>query len=203
VTLCFRVDGLPGSGVLPKPVIRHVLARIVSTRASRHADLVDVLPYVSAEIIYCRERARQARERAEATTAAEAKRDHLAAEERWLALAHSHELQQRLSTMLHEQERSGSDRTGSIARMARERGGAFDPEVVVIMSSAFSAVFADLGLSDHDEAVAIRAARRIIELASVGERDLERLKAATIRWVTEWAREKPADLLLARPTKSK
>jgi hypothetical protein len=60
-----------------------------------------------------------------------------------------------------------------------------NPEIVAIMGSAFSAVFVDLGLSDRDDAVALRAARRIIELAAAGERDPERLKAATIRWVTE------------------
>jgi hypothetical protein len=60
-----------------------------------------------------------------------------------------------------------------------------------LMGSAFSAVFADLGLSDRDDAIALRAARRIIELAAAGERDPERLRAATIRWVTEWAKTKP------------
>ena len=59
-----------------------------------------MLQSISAEIIYCRERARQAREKADTASAAEAKRDHLAAEARWLSLAHSHELQQQLSTML-------------------------------------------------------------------------------------------------------
>jgi hypothetical protein len=144
---------------------------------------------VSAEIIYCHERARQAREKADAATAAEAKSDYLAAEGRWLAMARSYELQQRLSTMLGG-EALGNE-PGSITRMAREGGRAFDPEVVAIMSSAFSAVFADLGLSDRKDAVALRAARHIIELVSAGERDPARLKAATIRWVTEWARETP------------
>jgi hypothetical protein len=48
----------------------------------------DALQYVSAEIIYCRERARQAREKAEAAATTETK--YLAAEARWLALARSH-----------------------------------------------------------------------------------------------------------------
>jgi hypothetical protein len=47
-------------------------------------------------------------------------------------------------------------------------------------------------LSLLPKAVALRAARRIIELAAAGERDPERLRAATIRWVTEWPRETPA-----------
>jgi hypothetical protein len=178
------------TGVCRKHTIRHVFGRIVLTRALGHAGPVDMLQSVSAEMIYCRERARQAREKADAATVAEAKTDYLAAEGRWLALAHSYELQQRLSTMLHEHEPSNG--TGSIARMAREGGRAFDPEVVAIMGSAFSAVFADLRLSDRDDAVALRAARRIIELAAAGERDPERLRAATIRWVTEWVRETPA-----------
>jgi Tripartite tricarboxylate transporter family receptor len=103
-----------------------------------------------------------------------------------LALARSYELQQRLSTLLHEHENSNG--TTSITRMPRVGGPAFDPEVVAIMASAFGAVFADLGLSDRDDAVALRAARRIIELAAAGARDPETLRAATIRWVTEWAK---------------
>jgi hypothetical protein len=150
---------------------------------------VNLVQYVSAQIVYARERARQARERAEAATETEAKRNHLAAEERWLALARSYELQGRLSTMLHEPEHR--DGTASIARKLGVGGRAFDPEVVSVLGSAFSAVFADLGLSDRDDERALRAARRIIELAAAGERDPEKLKVATIRWVTDWAKPKP------------
>jgi hypothetical protein len=64
---------------------------------------------------------------------------------------------------------------------------AFDPEVVAIINSAFSAVFADLRLSDRDDAVALGVARRIIELAAAGERDPERLKATTLAWMPELA----------------
>jgi hypothetical protein len=81
-----------------------------------------MLQNVSAETIYCHERARQAREKADAATAAEARSDHLAAEAQWLALGHSHELQRRLSATL------GGN--ASIAQMAR----ALDPEVVAIIS---------------------------------------------------------------------
>jgi hypothetical protein len=52
---------------------------------------------ISAEIIYCRERARLAREKADAAMTAEAKNEHLAAEARWLALARSYEQHDRLS----------------------------------------------------------------------------------------------------------
>jgi hypothetical protein len=84
-------------------------------------------------------------------------------------LARSSELQQRLLTMLHEHEISNG--TAPIARIPRVEGRAFDPEVVAVMGCAFGAVFADLGLSDRDDAVSLRAGRRIIELAAAGERD--------------------------------
>jgi hypothetical protein len=84
-----------------------------------------------------------------------------------------------------------SNEAPSTAQMSRGKGRAFDPEVTAIVGFAFSAVFADLGLSDREDAVALRAARRIIELAAAGERDPERLRIATIRWVTEWAKTKP------------
>jgi hypothetical protein len=40
-------------------------------------------------------------------------------------------------------------------------------------------------LSDSDEVVALRAARRIIKPAAQGERDPERLKAVVLAWVTK------------------
>jgi hypothetical protein len=70
-----------------------------------------------------------------------------------------------------------------VIRMARERGRAFAPDVVAILSSAFQAVVTDLGLSDDDDAVALRAAQRILDLAAQGERDPERLKVATLACV--------------------
>jgi hypothetical protein len=48
------------------------------------------------------------------------------------------------------------------------------------VSSAFHTVFAELGLSNSDEIVALRIARRIIELAVRGERDPERLRAVVL-----------------------
>jgi hypothetical protein len=131
--------------------------------------------HLTAEIIYCQGRARLAREKAEAATTDRVRNDYLAAEGRWLALAHSHELQQRLSRMLDD---SGTP------RMGRDRGCAFEPEVVATISSAFRAVVAELDLLDRDEAVAIRAARRIIDLAASGESDPEKLKHAALRWMT-------------------
>jgi hypothetical protein len=53
------------------------------------------------------------------------------------------------------------------------------------VSFAFHTVFAELALSDSDEVVALRVARRIIDLASQGEHDPERLKAVVLAWVTK------------------
>ena len=85
-----------------------------------------MLETITAEIIYCRERARQARQNADAATADEAKHGYLAAEVRWLQLAHSHELQQRLSTMLGDR--------GRIPSTAGKLANAFEPEVIGTIS---------------------------------------------------------------------
>jgi hypothetical protein len=105
-----------------------------------------------------------------------------AAEARWLALARSYEQQDRLSKSL-----GGNQRTGAspVPRGAREKTHALEPEVVAVVSCAFHTVFAELGLLDSDEIVALRVARRIINLAAQGERDPERLKAVVLAWVTK------------------
>jgi hypothetical protein len=143
----------------------------VEPRGALHA-----VEIISAEIICCRERARLAREKADTTTP-EAKDNYLAAEARWLALARSYEQQYRLSKALE----GGSP----VSRGARKRTYALDPEAVAIVSSAFSTLFAELGLSDSDEVSALRVARRIIHLVLEGERDPDRLKAVVLAWVTK------------------
>jgi hypothetical protein len=142
-----------------------------------------MLQRVTAEIIHCQERARSAREKADVASTDKARGDHLAAEARWLALARSYQLQQRLSQVLGEN--ADTAETGSAVRITRARGRAFDPEDATIISSAFRAVLADLGITDGDEGVALRAAQRIIDLVAAGERDPERLKVATLAWVAK------------------
>ena len=141
-----------------------------------------MLETISAEIICCRERARLAREKAGTATTAQSKNDYLAAEARWLALARSCEQQVRLSKALGENERKEAR---PVSRGARERTYALDPEVVAIVSSAFHSVFAELGLSDSDDILALRLARRIIELAVGGERDPDKLRAVVLAWLTK------------------
>jgi hypothetical protein len=69
-----------------------------------------MLATISAEIIYCRERARLAREKANTATTAEVKNDYLAAEARWLPLARTYEQQDRLSKTLGGNERKDQSR---------------------------------------------------------------------------------------------
>jgi hypothetical protein len=63
---------------------------------------------------------------------------------------------------------------------AREPRGVFEPEDIAIISAAYYAALADLGLSDQEDAVTLLVARRVIELASEGERDPARLRAAIL-----------------------
>jgi hypothetical protein len=62
----------------------------------------------------------------------------------------------------------------------RAQPGSFDPEVVSAMATAYHAALKELGLSESDDAATRVVAKRIVELAALGERDPERLKAATL-----------------------
>jgi hypothetical protein len=138
---------------------------------------------VSPEIIYCHYQACLAREKADTASTEKSRDDHLSAEARWLALARSHQLQLRLSRMLGETQPTTG--TGPTVRTANGGTYAFDPDVVAIISSVFRAVVIDLALSAKDERVALRVAKRIIELVAAGEKDPKRLIAATLNWVTK------------------
>jgi hypothetical protein len=96
-------------------------------------------------------------------------------------MARNYELQYWLSKTLDGPERTNG--TGPVSAGVRERTYSLDPEVVAIVSCAFHAVFAELSLSDSDEVVGLRVARRIIELVVRGERDPGRLKAVVLAWV--------------------
>lgn len=72
-----------------------------------------------------------------------------------------------------------------IVRFVREHGAGFGPEEVAIISTAYHAILTDLGLSDHEDAITLLVATRIIELASEGERDPDRLRVATLASVRQ------------------
>lgn len=138
---------------------------------------------LAAEVINCYERARQAREKAERAINDDFKADFLAAEGRWLALAHSYEGQHRLSQTIAEFDRRR--RAGAITRMLRERRRAFDPDDIMRLTIACGAVLHHLGLVDHEDGATLMVAQRIVDLAAQGERDPERLTAATIEALTK------------------
>jgi hypothetical protein len=48
------------------------------------------------------------------------------------------------------------------------------------MAAAYRAALKELGLSESDDATARTVAKRVVEIAALGERDPERLKAATL-----------------------
>jgi hypothetical protein len=72
--------------------------------------------------------------------------------------------------------------------MLREQGIAFDPEAVAQLDIAYRAVLAQLGLVDHEDSATLTVAKRIVDLAAEGERDPERLTAATVK---AFAKRKP------------
>jgi hypothetical protein len=161
---------------MPHPAVKH--QQVALRRLPRHGvPMEDVPQHASAEIIYCRQRARQAREKAEAAATTETKAKYVAAEARWLGLARSHEAQRRLARML-------SAGAGNCPNGGAEKHP-FNADVAATIDAAFRAVVAELDLSDRDESAALRAAGIIIKLASEGELDPGRLQTAAMRWVTK------------------
>jgi hypothetical protein len=136
-----------------------------------------MLQNLAAEIINCYERAQQAREKAERATNDSFKADFLAAEGRWLALALSYERQHQLSRTVAEFDRRR--KVSSIALTLREQGLALDPDEVARLDIAYHAVLHHFRLSDRTDGVTLVIAKRIVDLAAQGERDPERLIAAT------------------------
>jgi hypothetical protein len=55
------------------------------------------------------------------------------------------------------------------------QGGVFEPKDVEAMTAAFAAVCLSLQLADRDDPFTEIVARKIIEIAGIGERDPERL----------------------------
>jgi len=69
--------------------------------------------------------------------------------------------------------------------MLREQGVAFDPDDVTRLTVAYHAVLHQLGLVDQEDGATLLVAKRIVYLASLGERDPERLSAATVQALTK------------------
>jgi hypothetical protein len=133
---------------------------------------------LASEIINCYERARQAREKAVRTINDDFKADLLAAEGRWLALAFSYERQHQVSRTIAEFDRRRN--ASAVTLTLRQEGIAFDPDDVARLDIAYHAVLHYLGLADRRDGLTLVVAKRIVDLAAQGERDPERLIAATV-----------------------
>jgi hypothetical protein len=64
--------------------------------------------------------------------------------------------------------------------MLREQGVVFDPDDVTRLTIAYHAVLHQLGLADREDGATLMVAKRIVDLATLGKRDPERLAAATV-----------------------
>jgi hypothetical protein len=61
------------------------------------------------------------------------------------------------------------------------KNGAFGPSEIEVLSNAFEAALRELKLVDRNDPVAQWVAKRLIELASEGERDPDRLRKGAIK----------------------
>jgi hypothetical protein len=138
-----------------------------------------LLQTLAAEVIRCHERARQARQRAEQAINDQLKADLLAAEGRWLALALSYERQHQLSRTDEHRK------AGAITLTLRERRMALGLYDVTRLTVAYHAVLDQLGLSEREDAATLRVAKQIVDIVAQGERDPERLTAATVEALTK------------------
>ena len=104
------------------------------------------------------------------------RQDFLAMEQRWLSLARSYELGERLNDFTYETARKASAPITPFLR-----GQAFDPETVDAMAKAFVTTCEALGLSNRDDSMTELVAETIIELAQRGIKDPTALHMATIK----------------------
>jgi hypothetical protein len=69
---------------------------------------------------------------------------------------------------------------GAVAALIREQGASFEPEAIAAMTAAYHAILEELRLSDREDAATLMVAKRVIEVAALGERDPQRLVDATL-----------------------
>jgi hypothetical protein len=67
-----------------------------------------------------------------------------------------------------------------VAALIREQGASFEPEAIAAMTAAYQAILKELRLSDREDAGTLMVAKRVIEVAALGERDPQRLVDATL-----------------------
>jgi len=104
------------------------------------------------------------------------RQDFLAMEQRWLSLARSFQLGERLDDFNQETKRKGSAPITPFLR-----GQAFDPETVEAMAKALVTTCEALGLSNRDDEITKLVAETIIELAQRGIKNPMTLHTTTIK----------------------
>ena len=67
-----------------------------------------------------------------------------------------------------------------MVRLLKDQGCAFDPDLLAVMGAAYHAVLQELRLVDRQDAGTLMVAKHIVELASLGERNAQRLAEATL-----------------------
>jgi hypothetical protein len=95
-----------------------------------------------------------------------------------LALALSYERQHRVA-------RTDEQRKCAITLTLRERRMALGLYDATRLTVAYYAVLDQLGLSEREDAASLRVAKRIVDIVAKGERDPERLTAATVEALTK------------------
>jgi hypothetical protein len=73
--------------------------------------------------------------------------------------------------------------TNTFLRLVKEEqqeGGAFDPDEIAVMTTAFEQILLDLRLTNRDDPVVTMVAKLVIELVRNGERDPEQLRKQVV-----------------------
>jgi hypothetical protein len=71
--------------------------------------------------------------------------------------------------------------TMAIYELLKRQGGVFGPEDVAMLGQVFEDVMQTLSFIDHGDPTAEMVAKKLVELATSGMRDPERLKAITVQ----------------------
>jgi hypothetical protein len=67
-----------------------------------------------------------------------------------------------------------------VTALITEQGASFEPEAIAAMAAAYHAILEELRLSDREDAGTLMVAKRVIEVAALGEHDPQRLADAAL-----------------------
>jgi hypothetical protein len=156
-----------------------------------------MLQNLSAEVVYCLERAEDCAKRARCEINPALRRDFFDMEQRWLKLARSYEFAEQLQRFASHNKQQRGEVTQRLEELKRKVDGhqshgrlalsiarfvqipdVFDPEVTLILGKAFDMACAELGRTPQPTAVRVAIAAIIVEAAKLGERNPHRLRDA-------------------------